>query len=142
MENASKALVIGAGMLIALLVISLLIMMFNSIGLFQSTKNKSDTSEQIAEFNMQFEAYNREDVLGIELVSLCNKINDFNTKYEDDGYTKITSNAFTFVNTEKGNNNKKITSEFKGTKFKCKSVKYDSTGRVSQIDFEKVSKEK
>ena len=141
MENASKALLIGAGMLIALLVISLLIMMFNSIGLFQSTKNKSDTSEQIAEFNMQFEAYNREDVLGIELVSLCNKINDFNTKYEDDGYTKITSNAFTFVNTEKNNNNK-ITSEFKGTKFKCKSVKYDSTGRVSQIDFEKVSKEK
>ena len=90
MENASKALLIGAGMLIALLVLSALVMMFNSLGLFQSTSNKSKASEQIAEFNMEFEAYNREDVLGIELVSLCNKINDYNAKYQEDEYTKIT----------------------------------------------------
>lgn len=137
MENASKALLIGAGMLIALLVISLLIMIFNNIGMFESTADKSKVSEQIAEFNMEFEAYNREDVLGIELVSLCNKINDFNTKYKEDGYTKITSNAFTFINTEKEKNNNNITSEFKGTKFKCTGVKYDSTGRINKIDFEK-----
>ncbi len=137
MENASKALLIGAGMLIALLVLSALVMMFNSLGLFQSTSNKSKASEQIAEFNMEFEAYNREDVLGIELVSLCNKINDYNAKYQEDGYTKITSNAFNLINTEKQNNNNKITSEFKGKKFKCTDVKYDSTGRIIKIDFEK-----
>lgn len=137
MENASKALLIGAEMLIALLVLSALVMMFNSLGLFQSTSNKSKASEQIAKFNIEFEAYNREDVLGIELVSLCNKINDYNAKYQEDGYTKITSNAFNLINTEKQNNNNKITSEFKGKKFKCTDVKYDSTGRIIKIDFEK-----
>lgn len=85
MENASKALLIAAGMLIALVVISLLIMMFNRIGIFQSTANKAKASEQVAKFNMEFEAYNKDELLGTEIYTLLNKVVDYNRRKSTKG---------------------------------------------------------
>lgn len=141
MENASKALLMAGGILIAIIVLALIIMMINNIGMFQTSNDKIEAEKQLSEFNMEFEAYNREDVLGMDLVNLCNKINDYNVRYnQEQGYTKIESNAINIVNLERKNNSNKITSEFKGTTFKCTQVKYDSEGRIWYLKFEKINK--
>lgn len=78
MENASKALIMAGSVLIALLIIGALVLMFNSLSSYQKTNNESTTTAQTAEFNKQFETYNREDVRGSDLYSLLNKVIDYN----------------------------------------------------------------
>ena len=114
MENASKALLMAGGILIAIIVLALIIMMINNIGMFQTSNDKIEAEKQLSEFNMEFEAYNREDVLGMDLVNLCNKINDYNVRYnQEQGYTKIESNAINIVNLERKNNSNKKSRFFK-----------------------------
>lgn len=105
MENASKALIIAGGVLVAMLVISLLVYFFGSLKELQSANQSVDISEQMAEFNKQYDVYYRDNIYGSEMLSLTNKVVDYNTKYrEDDGYSKLdievtfTSNITAFEN--------------------------------------------
>lgn len=85
MENASKALIMAGSVLIALLIIGALVLMFNSLSSYQKTNNESTTTAQTAEFNKQFETYNREDVRGSDLYSLLNKVIDYNRRQTTEG---------------------------------------------------------
>ncbi len=136
MENASKALLMAGGILIAMLIIVALIFAFNSIGNFYSNVDRVDLDEEIVKFNLQFEAYNRDDVKGIELRTLMNKINDYNNKYNQDGYSISTNIDAIFK--EHGVTLSNMDSEFKGKIFKCTHIHYNSsTRRVDKIEFGK-----
>lgn len=90
MENASKALIMAGAVLIALMVIALLVFFFNNIRDLQKTNLTSEEVQQAAEFNKQYDVYAR-DVYGSELLSIANKISDYNKREADNkGYTKIT----------------------------------------------------
>lgn len=90
MENASKALIMAGAVLIALLVISLLVFFFHSIRDIQSVNLTSEQVQQATEFNKQYDVYQR-DIYGSELLSIANKIADYNQKEsETKGYTKVT----------------------------------------------------
>ena len=90
MENASKALIIAGGMLIAILVVSLLVVGWNNLTDYNRAREKIDTVEQILKFNKEFESYNKGVVRGYELVSLSNLVLDTNTRYSaDQGYKNI-----------------------------------------------------
>ena len=54
MENASKALLIAGGILIALIIISLLVVMFTQIGDYQKSQSSGSKESQLAEFNRDF----------------------------------------------------------------------------------------
>ena len=137
MENATKALIMAGGMLITILIVSLSIAAYNAMTNSARTNQESLSQEQVAEFNSQFEVYNREDLLGIELVSILNKVNDYNSKYESEGYNKINTNLKNIIDSGKDENGD-ITSEFKGSKFRCTGITYDQkTGQVTSINFEK-----
>lgn len=89
MENASKALIMAGAVLIALMVIALLVFFFNNIRDLQKTNLTSEEVEQATEFNKQYDVYAR-DVYGSELLSLANKVVDYNERESDNkGYTKI-----------------------------------------------------
>ncbi len=89
MENASKALIMASGVLIALLVIGILVFFFNNLKDLQSINQSVETTEQAAEFNKQYDVYAR-DVYGSELLSLAQKIEDYNERESDmKGYSKI-----------------------------------------------------
>lgn len=89
MENASKALIMAGGVLISLIIIALLVIFFNNLSDLQNTKLTSEEVEQAAEFNKQYDVYAR-DVYGSELLSIANKIIDYNKRESDNkGYTKI-----------------------------------------------------
>lgn len=90
MENASKALLIAGGMLIALLVIGALVLMFNQIGDYEKAQSSNKKVSQVAEFNKEFIKYTYDDIKGYELISLINKAIDFNGKK---GTIKETANS-------------------------------------------------
>lgn len=89
MENASKALIMAGGVLIALMVASLVAFFFKNISEWQGMQETGEELEQMVEFNEQYEVYGR-DVYGSELLSIANKIADYNKRQaEDKGYLKI-----------------------------------------------------
>lgn len=78
MENATKALLIGAGMLFTIAIVSIAWAAYTNITGYYQEEQKSVTSDQLANFNKEYEAYNRDDVTGFELVSLINKVINYN----------------------------------------------------------------
>lgn len=93
MENASKAILMAAGILIALLILGALILMFTRLGMFQSQNDAQTKQSQIAAFNNQFEPYNGKNLTLMDLKSLYSKIVSNNKK--DSSYRISINNADT-----------------------------------------------
>lgn len=94
MENASKALIIAGSVLIAILVISLLVMFYGNIKDYMGTQSSADASEQVVEFNKQYDVYYRNNLYGSDILSLANKIYDYNKRqYEEEGYAELKLNV-------------------------------------------------
>ena len=85
MENASKALIMAGGLLIALMIIGALILMFSNLSNYQQTQIEGEVDRQVVEFNNRFETYNRKDVRGSELYSLLNRAIDYNRTQSTEG---------------------------------------------------------
>lgn len=81
MENATKALLIAAGVMIGIMVLSLLVMGYNQISSYYASKDESDAITQLAKFNETFENYNKQNIRGTDLLTLMNKIIDYNERY-------------------------------------------------------------
>lgn len=78
MENASKALLMAAGVLFGLMIISVCIFVFNQISDYYETKEANRQTTQLATFNSQYLMYQNNNLRGSDLLSLINKILDFN----------------------------------------------------------------
>ena len=79
MENITKALLMAAGMLLAVLILALLVMAYNKLSGYYEQNQELLTAEQLDKFNKQFQNYaGRKDIRGNELISLMNKIIDYN----------------------------------------------------------------
>lgn len=88
MENASKALLMAGGILISLLVIGALVLMFNQIGDYEKGNQGVKKTSEIAEFNIDFERYlDDKGITGADVISLINKISDYNNKAKKGGVT-------------------------------------------------------
>ena len=89
MENASKALIMAGGILIALLVISLLVFFYNNVVDVQRINQSNEDVEAVKEFNKKYEVYSR-NIYGSEILSLANMVDDYNSREASNkGYTKI-----------------------------------------------------
>lgn len=81
MENASKALIMAGGILIAVVLISALYILFTQIGGVYSQEAESLTIEQLEEYNRRFATYNNiSGLYGSELLSLANLVHDYNNR--------------------------------------------------------------
>lgn len=80
MENASKALIMAGSVLIALLILGALLLMFNNLSSYQKVGERDTREAQVIEFNNQFTTYLRDDVRGSDMISLMNRIVDYNTR--------------------------------------------------------------
>ena len=80
MENASKALVMAGGILIALLIVGALMLMINQVSDYQKTETDSEKTQQLADFNKEYVQFTYDDIKGYELISLVNKVIDYNIK--------------------------------------------------------------
>ncbi len=89
MENATKALLIAAGMLIALIILSSLLLLFNMVSDFYQNSSNMTEEQQRIEFNKQFENYENKEIRGNELLSIMNKIDDYNSMEIEYGYSSM-----------------------------------------------------
>lgn len=89
MENASKALIMAGSVLIALLIIGALLLMFNNLTSYQKAGEQETREQQVIEFNNQFETYLRSDIRGSDMISLMNRIDDYNKRKGDNSQEKF-----------------------------------------------------
>lgn len=122
MENASRALLIAGGVLIAVLTIALLVRSFTNISIFQKAQLSEEEQAQLIAFNEQYTKYLGQYVYGTEVRSLKNK-------YENDGKVDVIYDVEPPIGTGEDT-----------TYYKCTEVEYNSeTGRVEKIIFQKVT---
>lgn len=90
MENAAKALLIAAAILIAILILSAIVIFKDELSIYFSAQYEATMLEQVTKFNNKFQNYNGKTIQGNELVSIMNKISDYNNyQAEMVGYEKI-----------------------------------------------------
>lgn len=82
MENASKALLIAGGVLVAILILGVLIVTINIVNSNQKTREKTLATEQLAEFNQKYEAYNKKALRGTDIITLMKMAIENNNKME------------------------------------------------------------
>ena len=86
MENASKALIIAGAILLAILIISLGIMIFNQAS--GVVNNNAMSEVEIASFNQKFTQYEGTKVKGSQVNALLNQIIQNNVTYNDEDKSK------------------------------------------------------
>lgn len=135
MENATKALIMAGGILLALLVIGALYLMFSNLAVYKDQSDASKKATQIAEFNNQFEPYNKDDLTLMELKSVYNKIESNNALNPEQ---RISHNILT-VYPNIGNDFKELPENDKqNCVFKCTKVGHDSSGLINSMNFKRI----
>lgn len=72
MENATKALLIAGGVLIAIITISVLVITFQKVGSVSKTYDQTVSQEEITRFNTNFTKYLGQNLTIHEVVTICN----------------------------------------------------------------------
>ena len=81
MENAAKALEIAAGVLLAILIMSLISLFFSNLGIWPEEEDSRETAEQLAKFNLEYEVYDKKGMYGTDVISCLTKAKSNNEKY-------------------------------------------------------------
>lgn len=86
----------AGGMLLAILIVSLLVYAWSLFSKYQSSQDDLVNIEDTAKFNEQFTNYQRDNVKGYDILSLANKVTDYNyrksesDRTNDENYVPIT----------------------------------------------------
>ena len=91
MENASKALIIAGAILLAILIISLGIMIYNQAS--GVVNNNAISEVDITSFNQKFTQYEGDNVKGTQVDALIDQIRTNNVTYQDDASRQVTVNT-------------------------------------------------
>lgn len=78
MENASKALLIAGGILLALMTLSLVVYMSGATSRMMEAQDEKKAAEELAAFNMEYEAYNKRRMYGTDIITVVNKAINYN----------------------------------------------------------------
>ncbi len=83
MENASKALIMAAGVLIGIILLSLMVYMFTNFAITSAEVHKENEQNQLNQFNSQFTSYEGKEGLTIyDVVTVANLATENNIYYE------------------------------------------------------------
>ena len=143
MENSTKAILMAAGVLFALLTLSLVTVMIRNIQTISEAEDTKKQTETLQEWNAQWEAYNKQIMYGSDVLTVVNKAAQSNYDYaEYKGYEvtiKILRENGTAIT-----DNKELSSYLQQNKlsiFKCTEISYnDETGRVNKMTFQNTGK--
>ena len=88
MEDASKALMMAASILIGVILLTVFVATISRISNWSDAQDDMKEAEQIAEFNKEYEVYQKSAMYGVDVISCLNKAKSNNEKYvEGDGFT-------------------------------------------------------
>ncbi len=147
MENASKALIMAAGVLIGLLIISLAVYLFADFGATSAQINQQVEQKRILQFNSQFTSYIGKELTIYDVVTILGYAQENNNYYENgNGETievKIENSEITNYNEQQKNNlisNNSNINNGNLPKYKLEegNISYNNNGgKVSSITFTK-----
>ena len=78
MENSAKAIIIAGGMFILIMVITLLVVFGRSLSSYMQGQHDKEIVKQVTEFNNKFANYQGTELRGNELISVLNRVIDYN----------------------------------------------------------------
>lgn len=134
MENASKALIIAGGVLIALIIITMFIMMFNNLANTKKAQEEQTKTEQISAFNAEFEAYNKKIMYGTDVITLINKVAENNKKNLNNIENQITLILDGKIVT---NSSELIGTDAEKSIYTSVKTEYNNSGRICKIEIKK-----
>ena len=151
MENASKALIMGAAVLLGIMLLSLMMYVFNKGGEFFTEQDKAKQVQQLQKFNAKWEAYNNNQKLyASDIATLINMAREHNANPDNAGseiaigiHNSIVSTivgsprtAQSFVAVS-GGTAEEFIKHFKGEEFECSTITYYPDGKVQSVGIEK-----
>lgn len=81
MENANKALIMGASTIIAVMLFALFVIFIKNISIWPEAQDEMLNTEQIENFNKEYEVYQKSAMYGVDVISCLNKAQSNNEKY-------------------------------------------------------------
>ena len=100
MENASKALLMAAGMLIAVLIASIFALMFSTMSEYTKAYDERKQTEELQAFNGQFEKYVTSGATAQEVVTVINLAKSYNEKMGENITVEVEPKIDGLVNKE------------------------------------------
>lgn len=84
MENASKALIIAGGILLAMMILALMVYVGTIMTDMAESEDRRTLAEQTAEFNKSYLSYNKSRIYGTDVITVVNKAIDYNSSLDTD----------------------------------------------------------
>ena len=146
MENASKALLMAAGVLIGVLILSLAVYLFANFGTASAEIHKQKDMNEINKFNTQFTSYEGKECTIHDIISVVNiqsgqqnlqkyLLNTTTSKIDNDKVNELIKND---------SNNLKYYTDSNGEqqislqKYTCTTIINTTTQRVQTVTFKKM----
>ena len=156
MENATKALLMAAGVLLGILILGALVYMGTSLSSLANQQETEKEAQQLAEANKFYESYLNRKLRGQEVVSIINRVISDNTKRNSSeqisaklviksNENALTPGTYTFksdlgaiknIQTDFMRKGKVVDGNNVDITYKCTEVGYASTGKINLIKFE------
>ncbi len=148
MENATKALIMAAGVLMGIVILSLAVYEFTSFGISSKEIHKANEETRLNEFNSQFTKYEgKDDVTIYDVITVANLAKENNSYYEfsprsldqntgKDLYISVILDDNSIENKDQSTYKLKIDSEY-NSKYTCIAIISNDTGRVYKVKFSK-----
>lgn len=132
MENASKALIMAAEILLGVLLLTLMATIIYFFTNYQAEIETNENTKELHEFNSQFEVYKEKNVLTAQdVLSIYNLVQNYNRKFENEQQIKVTiDNKSANINSSEYLKNDLNS---KGKKYSIK-IEYNQTeGKINKI---------
>ncbi len=148
MENASKALLMAAGVLMGVLVLALIIYLYTHFGAEAQKFTEIINQHQLTKYNAQYTVFDgRKDLSVYDVVSIINTAYENNEKHKEDSTyeteykVSVTLNGSEKADVTYSNLSEEMTKLIENnyeTKYKCNVSFYDDNGKVKQVKVTKV----
>ena len=143
MENATKALLMAAGILIGILILSLVAYLYTSFSQTAAEVNQRNERQQLVQFNTQFTTYlGNENLTIYDVITVTNTAKENNNEYQDVNNYNTYYQITVFIGSDRIDNESqeelenRIKSNGLDTKYVCTGIEYhDASGRVSKVTF-------
>ena len=145
MENAVKALIIAAGVLIGIMILTLGVALYSSLAEYVESVHEETRSKEVQQFNEPYIKYIDAELTIQDVVTAANNARENNLKYnlteKDESTYYVEINLPGNLQLEKNINSKstEILEEGLGKKYKMEDIKFSTeTGRVYEVNFKQL----
>lgn len=136
MENASKALIMAATVLIGVIILSLGLYLFAYFSNYANDVEQENITNQIAQFNSQFLAFQGEDLTVYDVITLANLAKNYN---QNNGFTSNSTTGYINFDASKIINNPYILGSVPSTDvYTNNGSKNDISLLAENVDEEKI----